>query len=59
MKYRKEVLEGTAMLEREAMAVLVSAAGISYGRREMALRAAGSATALLADPFAYTRALGE
>ena len=47
------------MLEREAMAVLVSAAGISYGRREMALRAAGSATALLADPFAYTRALGE
>ena len=47
------------MLEREAMAILVSVTGISYGRREMALRAAGSATALLADPFAYTRALGD
>ena len=43
-----------AMLEREAMAVLVSAMGISYGRREMALRAAGSATAVLSDPMAYT-----
>ena len=49
---------GTAMHEHEAMAVLVSAAGISYGRREMALRAAGSAEAVLADPSAYTRVLG-
>lgn len=45
------------MLEREAMAVLVSTTGISYGRREMALRAAGSATAVLSDPLAYARAL--
>ena len=47
------------MLEREAMAVLVSTAGISYGRREMALRAAGSAMDVLADPLAYRAALGE
>ena len=47
------------MVEREAMAVLVSAMGISYGRREMALRAAGSAEAVLADPMAFARALGE
>lgn len=47
------------MHEHEAMAVLVSAAGISYGRREMALRAAGSAEAVLTDPSAYTRVLGE
>lgn len=47
------------MLEREAMAVLVSAGSISYGRREMALRAAGSAEAVLTDPMAYARALGE
>jgi len=45
------------MLEREAMAVLVSTAGISYGRREMALRAAGSAEAILADPGAYAAQL--
>jgi len=31
------------MLEREALAVLVSTPEISYGRREMAIRAAGSA----------------
>lgn len=47
------------VLEREAMAVLVSAGNISYGRREMALRAAGSAEAVLTDPMAYARALGE
>ena len=47
------------MLEREAMAVLVSTKGIGYGRREMALRAAGSALALLEDPFAYTRQLSQ
>ena len=47
------------MLEREAMAVLVSTMGISYGRREMALRMAGSAEAVLADPVAYARVLGE
>lgn len=59
MKYRKDDGRERAMLECEAMAVLVSVSSISYGRREMALRAAGSAAALLADPFAYTRALGE
>lgn len=47
------------MLEREAMAVLASIQGISYGRREVALRAAGSAESLLADPGAYQRQLGE
>lgn len=45
------------MLEREAMAVLVSTQGISYGQREMALRAAGSAEAVLADPMACERQL--
>ena len=38
------------MQEREAMAVLASVQGLSYGRREVALRAAGCAEALLADP---------
>lgn len=47
------------MTEREAMAVLVSAMGISYGRREMALRMAGSATAVLEDPLACARVLSE
>jgi len=47
------------MTEREAMAVLVSAVGISYGRREMALRAAGSAMAVLADPLAYAAQLSQ
>ena len=37
------------MLESEAMAILVGA-GVSYGRREAALRAAGSALAILAEP---------
>ena len=46
------------MLEREAMAVLVSTTGISYGRREMALRMAGSAEAVLSGPMAYARVLG-
>ena len=40
------------MTEAEAMAVLVSAVP-GYGRRERLLRAAGSAAALLADPYAY------
>lgn len=47
------------MLEREALAVLVSTQGISYGQREMALRAALSAQAILEDPFAYAAQLGE
>lgn len=46
------------MRENEAMAVLVSAAGVSYGRRELALREAGSALALLEDPAAFSRILG-
>ena len=36
------------MLESEAMAILVGA-GVSYGRREAALRAAGSALAVLLE----------
>lgn len=40
------------MLESEAMAILVGA-GVSYGRREAALRAAGSALAVLAEPGLY------
>ena len=40
------------MLESEAMAILVGA-GVSYGRREAALRAAGSALAILAEPELY------
>ena len=44
------------MLESEAMAILVGA-GVSYGRREAALRAAGSASAILAEPEAYTAQL--
>ena len=40
------------MLESEAMAILVGA-GVSYGRREAALRAAGSALAILAEPGLY------
>ena len=47
------------MQEREAMAVLASVQGLSYGRREVALRAAGCAEALLADPGAYAKPLGE
>lgn len=46
------------MNESEAMAVLVSAHGISYGQRERALCAAGGALALLADPHAFERELG-
>lgn len=46
------------MNESEAMAVLVSAQGISYGLREHALASAGSALALLADPHAFEAALG-
>ena len=46
------------MLESEAMAVLVGA-GIGYGRREAALRAAGSALAILAEPGLYAAQLQE
>ena len=46
------------MLESEAMAILVGAGG-SYGRREAALRAAGSALAILAEPELYAAQLQE
>ena len=46
------------MNESEAMAVLVSARGISYLQREYALARAGSALALLADPGAFGQELG-
>ena len=46
------------MLESEAMAILVGA-GVSYGRREAALRAAGSALAILAEPGLYAAQLRE
>lgn len=46
------------MLESEAMAILVGA-GVSYGRRESALRAAGSALAILAEPGLYAAQLQE
>lgn len=46
------------MLESEAMAILVGA-GVSYGRREAALRAAGSALAILAEPELYATQLQE
>ena len=46
------------MLESEAMAVLVGA-GVGYGRREAALRAAGSALAILAEPGLYAAQLQE
>ena len=46
------------MLESEAMAILVGA-GVSYGRREAALRAAGNALAILAEPGLYAAQLQE
>ena len=46
------------MLESEAMAILVGA-GVSYGRREAALRAAGGALAILAEPGLYAAQLQE
>ena len=46
------------MLESEAMAILVGA-GVSYGRREAALRTAGSALAILAEPGLYAAQLQE
>lgn len=46
------------MLESEAMAILVGA-GVSYSRREAALRAAGSALAILAEPGLYAAQLQE
>ena len=47
------------MNESEAMAVLVAAKGVGYGRREAALALAGSARAVLADPAAYGAQLGQ
>ena len=47
------------MLEREAMAVLVSANQVSYGQREAAIRRAGSALEVVRDPYAYALILGE
>ena len=46
------------MNESEAMAVLVCAQGIGYMQREHALKKAGSALALLEDPYAYMKELG-
>lgn len=46
------------MNESEAMAVLVAAKGISYGRREAALALAGSARAIMENPAAYGAQLG-
>ena len=46
------------MNESEAMAVLVAAKGVGYGRREAALTLAGSARAVLEDPAAYSAQLG-
>jgi len=47
------------MNEREALAILVSAQKISYGQRQRALKEAGSALELLADPYACAHVLGE
>ena len=46
------------MLEREAMALLVSARGISYGMRRAALRRAGCALNVVAEPGEYVNELG-
>ncbi|MBQ7886028.1 MAG: DNA-processing protein DprA [Clostridia bacterium] len=46
------------MNESEAMAVLISAQQISHAQREHALKSAGSALRLLADPYAFEDALG-
>ena len=47
------------MLEREAMAVLVSAKGVGYAARAAALQKAESAKDILADPAAFQRELSE
>ena len=41
------------MLEREAMAILVSALPMRYSRRAAALKQAGSALGVIADPYAF------
>lgn len=41
------------------MAVLCAVQGVSYGRREMALRAADGAAQILAEPAAFAAQLGE
>lgn len=47
------------MREAEAMALLVMSRGVFYSRRDAALRAAGSALAVVQEPEAYARQLGE
>lgn len=47
------------MLEREAMAVLVSAQAIGYAKREAALYRAGSALEIVKHPQAYALILGQ
>jgi len=47
------------MLEREAMAVLVSAQTVGYAKREAALYRAGSALEIVKHPQAYVLILGE
>lgn len=47
------------MREEEAMAVLCAIPGVSYGRREMALRAADGAAQILEEPAAFAAQLGE
>lgn len=46
------------MNEREAWAILVSAQKLSYGQRERAVKEAGSALDLLADPHSVEQVLG-
>ena len=47
------------MLEREAMAVLVSAQQVSYGQREAVILCAGSALEVVRNPQAYALILGD
>lgn len=47
------------MLEREAIAVLVSAQSVSYGKREAAIHRAGSALEVVRNPRAYALILGD
>ncbi len=55
-----KAMEGGGFVrEHDAMAVLVSVTGLTYARREMALRAAGSALAILENPREFAAQLGE
>lgn len=49
---------GIVVREEEAMALLVMSRGIGYAHREAALRQAGSASALCAEPERYRETLG-